>query len=169
MLVKAFQKFRFYDFSLNICEPESDPDIDSSRVWGLKFRTVPKNATSVGDENEYEVYKPHRYQLHNNYPNPFNSSTQITFSLQAETLVDMSIYNIKGQRIKTLLKQSIAQSGVHRLHRDASNDNGMVVSARVYLVRLTANNNILFNNKSPLYQIRTKIGNFLNRLKEGST
>ena len=44
LLVKALQKYGRYDFCLNICEPESNPDYDGNRVWGLKFRTAPSEA-----------------------------------------------------------------------------------------------------------------------------
>jgi len=41
LLVKSYQRFGRYDFSLNICEPETDPDLDGNRIWGLKFMTNP--------------------------------------------------------------------------------------------------------------------------------
>ena len=40
LLVKALQKYGRYDFCLNICEPESNPDYDGNRIWGLKFSTT---------------------------------------------------------------------------------------------------------------------------------
>ena len=43
LLVKSYQKFGRYDFSLNICEPESDPNFDGNRIWGLKFKTAASN------------------------------------------------------------------------------------------------------------------------------
>ena len=41
LLVKSYQKFNRYDFSLNICDPEDDPNFDGNRIWGLKFMTNP--------------------------------------------------------------------------------------------------------------------------------
>ena len=40
LLVKSYQRFGRYDFSLNICEPEDDPNFDGNRIWGLKFKTA---------------------------------------------------------------------------------------------------------------------------------
>jgi uncharacterized protein (DUF362 family) len=42
LLVKSYQRFGRYDFSLNICEPESDPNFDGNRIWALKFKTDSK-------------------------------------------------------------------------------------------------------------------------------
>ena len=42
LLVKSYQRFGRYDFSLNICEPESDPKFDGNRIWALKFKTDSK-------------------------------------------------------------------------------------------------------------------------------
>ena len=41
LLVKSYQKFNRYDFSVNICEPEDDPNFDGNRILGLKFMTNP--------------------------------------------------------------------------------------------------------------------------------
>ncbi len=49
VLVKAVQEFSDFQFALNICEPESDPDIDSDRVAGLAFRALPMSMTAVDD------------------------------------------------------------------------------------------------------------------------
>ena len=53
LLVKSIQNFGEYDFALNICEPDNDPDTDGNRVDGLKFYTQttnpPKISLSIGD------------------------------------------------------------------------------------------------------------------------
>jgi uncharacterized protein (DUF362 family) len=40
LLVKALQRSGYFHFSLNICEPETNPDFEGNRIWGLKFRTA---------------------------------------------------------------------------------------------------------------------------------
>ena len=51
LLVKALQKYGRFDFCLNICEPESNPNYDGNRVWGLKFRTAP---LETSQRNRYQ-------------------------------------------------------------------------------------------------------------------
>lgn len=146
LLVKALQKYGYFDFSLNICEPESNPDYDGNRVWGLKFRT--KSPTRVVDRPNKESQKLLKYDLSNCYPNPFNHSTQISFSLSDQALVDLSIFNIKGEIIKTIFKNNIL-SGVHRFFWDGTNDNGKIVATGVYFVSFKANN--YFETKKVLF------------------
>lgn len=54
LLVKALQKYGRYDFCLNICEPQSNPDYDGNRVWGLKFRTAPSE-TPVEEVSDHSA------------------------------------------------------------------------------------------------------------------
>lgn len=62
---------------------------------------------------------PTDFVLYPNYPNPFNPSTRIKFELQRTSNVELSIYNISGQRVRTLV-QSTLSSGVHELTFDAN-------------------------------------------------
>ena len=58
------------------------------------------------------------YEL-NNFPNPFNPTTTISFSILEESKVELSIYNIKGQKIKSLLSDQIS-AGEHSLVWDGT-------------------------------------------------
>ena len=78
---------------------------------------------------------PTEFALYENYPNPFNPSTQIRFDIPEMTNVTMTIYNMLGQRIKTFNMQS-APAGYHSLTWNATNDLGAPVSAGVYLYQL---------------------------------
>ena len=70
-----------------------------------------------------------------NYPNPFNPNTTIAFTLAKAGKVSLSIYNMKGQLVKTL-QQGNLESGDHRLNWNGLDDNGMEVSSGLYLYRL---------------------------------
>lgn len=74
-------------------------------------------------------------QLYSNYPNPFNPSTQISFSLPQEGLVRLSIYDLSGRLIDTLIDEE-TPAGYHELtfNADASLTSGM------YIYRLTTPN-----------------------------
>lgn len=76
--------------------------------------------------------------LYNNYPNPFNPSTTIEFSIPNESSVNLSIYNIKGQKVKTLIKNDM-EKGQHRIIWDGRDDGNRSVASGVYFIRLKAN------------------------------
>lgn len=77
-----------------------------------------------------------RFELHENYPNPFNPTTTIRFDLPASAKVNLEIYNLKGQRVRTLLTESLAK-GSHAIVWNGNDDNGRPVSSGVYLYRLS--------------------------------
>jgi len=73
-----------------------------------------------------------------NYPNPFNPTTTISFSIPVESEVDLSVYNIKGQKIKTL-NQNELNKGQHSIIWNGDDDSGNNVSSGVYLYKLNVN------------------------------
>ena len=78
---------------------------------------------------------PNEFALHENYPNPFNPTTQIRFDLPEMSNVTLTIYNMIGQKIKSFTMQS-APAGYHSLTWNATNDLGAPVAAGVYLYQL---------------------------------
>ena len=62
-----------------------------------------------------EVTVPAESRLDQNYPNPFNPSTKIDFSLPADSKVTLSVYNILGQKVQTLVNGDLP-SGEHGGH-----------------------------------------------------
>ena len=81
---------------------------------------------------------PKTFSISQNYPNPFNFSTTILFELPIYSNVKLEIYNILGQKIKTLLNDK-KEAGYHRLVWDGQSDNGFRVTSGIYLLRLIAN------------------------------
>jgi len=74
-----------------------------------------------------------------NHPNPFNPTTTISFSIPEESKIELSIYNIKGQKIKSLLSDQI-EAGEHTIVWNGTDDNNKPVSSGVYLYNLNVNN-----------------------------
>ena len=70
-----------------------------------------------------------------NHPNPFNPSTTIEFSIQNDSNVELSIFNIKGQIIKTLAKTEFIK-GSHSVIWNGTDDNNKPVSSGVYFYKL---------------------------------
>ena len=78
---------------------------------------------------------PTEFALHENYPNPFNPSTTLRFDLPELSDVNVIIYNMIGQKVKTYNMQNIS-AGHHSIKWNATNDLGDPVSAGVYLYQL---------------------------------
>ncbi len=70
-----------------------------------------------------------------NYPNPFNPTTTVQFSLAKESEVELKVYNVKGQLVKTLQKD-ILPSGRHFLEWNGEDNRSRSVSSGVYLMNL---------------------------------
>ena len=84
-------------------------------------------ATSVKTSN-----LPFQFYLYNNYPNPFNPSTEISFSLQESEKVTLKVYNVLGQEVALLVNQEMT-AGQHSVKFDG---NGL--SSGVYIYKLNA-------------------------------
>ena len=96
------------------------------------------NLTTPETTNENDLTDPCvKTELIGNYPNPFNPSTIIHFSLSAKVNLRIDIYNIKGQKIKTLV-DDIYPAGSHSIVWNGTDDGGYSVSSGVYLYKMTA-------------------------------
>ena len=78
---------------------------------------------------------PEDFVLNQNYPNPFNSGTTIEFYLPQNSEIKIEIYNLLGQRVRTLW-QGRQSMGQHQLRWDGKDDAGLAVSSGVYIYRL---------------------------------
>jgi hypothetical protein len=80
------------------------------------------------------------YGLEQNYPNPFNPSTSISFSLEEYSEVELTIYNMNGQKIKDL---EVVRTGLNGTALwDGTDENSKPVSSGVYLYKLTTDNKV---------------------------
>ncbi|MCL1827517.1 MAG: T9SS type A sorting domain-containing protein [Candidatus Cloacimonetes bacterium] len=69
------------------------------------------------------------------YPNPFNPSTTIKYSLKTAGSVSLDIYNIKGQKVKTLVEE-FQNAGLHNVSWNGSDNSGKPISSGVYFYQL---------------------------------
>lgn len=94
------------------------------------------------DSGIYVSSDKNQIQINNNkllnFPNPFNPSTTIEFSIQNDSKVDLSIYNIKGQKIKTLVRNNIS-NGDHSIIWYGDNESGKFISSGIYFYKLKVN------------------------------
>ena len=92
---------------------------------------------SVDPEDQTNL--PTTASLMQNYPNPFNPSTVISYELSAEAQVNLSVFNVLGQHVRTLVDEVIP-AGEHRVTWDGRDSNGAEVSSGVYFYKLSADN-----------------------------
>jgi len=92
-------------------------------------------------ENNQNPDAPHIivYGLQQNYPNPFNPTTEIRFALKESAKTYLSIYNIKGEKVKTILNgQYIKKDQIYKTLWDGTDDYGKSVSSGVYMYKIIA-------------------------------
>ncbi|MCW8805899.1 MAG: C25 family cysteine peptidase, partial [Ignavibacteriaceae bacterium] len=99
---------------------------------------------------------PKEYALLGNYPNPFNPSTNISYSLPYISSVELVIYDIMGREIKTFYNAS-QPSGYQTITWDGKNENGNSVASGIYLYRISIKsleNNEVFVKSSKLMMLK---------------
>ncbi len=79
------------------------------------------------------------FQILRNYPNPFNLSTAIEYSVPSHGIVTLEIFNVTGQKMRTLFSGEL-QSGVYRMVWEGRNENGTPAPSGIYFARLTRGN-----------------------------
>ena len=117
------------DYSLAGNSPCLGAGTDGSNIGALGI-----GCTSTGFNDDPEL--PFTYELNQNYPNPFNPGTTIEFSLETKTNVEISIFNILGQKVITLINKEMP-AGAHEVYWDGIDRNGQQVSSGLYFYRIT--------------------------------
>jgi len=123
-------EFRAYPEALN-CQNQPEYCIDGDT---LTFE-VPIVVQVVSAESEHFI--PGVFALHQNYPNPFNPVTTIRYDLLEDALVNITIYDMLGREVKTIINQT-QDAGYKSVIWNATNDYGKPVSAGIYLYHIQA-------------------------------
>jgi hypothetical protein len=79
---------------------------------------------------------PENFQLYDNYPNPFNPTTTLSYDLPRATHVKLEILNILGQKVSGLVDQ-VQDAGRYRIEWNGTDDNGNGVASGIYFYKLT--------------------------------
>ncbi|MGB5288022.1 MAG: FlgD immunoglobulin-like domain containing protein, partial [Ignavibacteriaceae bacterium] len=89
-------------------------------------------------ETEFEEFTiPESFALKQNFPNPFNPTTNIEFSLPVAADIQLVVYNILGQQVASLINEQ-RSAGNHSVLWNANDSNGMKLSSGIYLYKLKA-------------------------------
>ncbi|MCF7911210.1 MAG: tandem-95 repeat protein [Candidatus Cloacimonetes bacterium] len=86
------------------------------------------------EEEEHEIVPVNA--LNQNYPNPFNPETTICFELAAQDYVTLNIFNLRGEKIKALVREP-REAGSYSVVWDGTNDNGNQVASGIYFYSIS--------------------------------
>ncbi len=107
------------------------PEVNKNQLLAMRLNPIDFVANS---NNEVPVTN---FTLSQNYPNPFNPETTISFSIPIDGKVELAIYNIKGQKVKTLINENKLQ-GRHTVVWNGRNETGKMAASGIYFYKLTS-------------------------------
>ncbi len=128
-----------------------DIDVDHSSTYYYWLESVSLNGSSniygpvcvtISEEKDKET--PQEFTnlgIKGIYPNPFNPETNIDYSVKEDTPVVISVFNLKGQKVKTLVDKTVF-AGDHKIIWQGDSDSGSSVSSGVYFVKMITGNHI---------------------------
>ena len=93
-------------------------------------------ATSIEEETGF---LPETFSLYQNYPNPFNPSTTISFDLPSKSSVTLSIFNITGRKVATIVERQLP-SGHHKFEWNGLDYSGHETASGIYFYKLESEN-----------------------------
>jgi hypothetical protein len=133
-------------YTLHMFDTTQTPDIF---VIDSTWKEVNVNATnlrmlewtgSTFAPLDLKVVTPDQYVLEQNYPNPFNPSTMIRFSLPVQNTISLTVYDMLGREVKTLIANEQAARGAYEVEWDGTNDAGTSVASGSYVYTLKFGN-----------------------------
>ena len=108
-------------------------EFDTSEINEITFGNV-----SVEEMVEFISQIPIKFLK--NYPNPFNPTTKIAFEIGESGKTKVEVFNVKGQKIKTLLNEKM-EIGKHSVMWNGNDSNNKRVSSGMYFYKVTVNGN----------------------------
>ena len=121
----------------------SDPDFQDATNYQFDYSSPCVDASSTGswigyhqDVTRPALAAPSPFALDQNSPNPFNPSTTIRFSVPSEGMVNLCVYSVTGQLVRTLVNAEVS-SGQHEVAWNGTDMNNRAVASGVYLYRIT--------------------------------
>jgi len=99
------------------------------------LKTDANGLTSVEEKRPISI--PDNFHLTQNFPNPFNSSTTVVYSIPKATNVELSIYDIRGRLVRNLARGEVT-AGTYSVRWDGKDNSGKEVGSGIYLYRLKA-------------------------------
>jgi len=112
--------------------------LTSSGFSDIFFAKFSGNMTGIAEPSNATPI-PEAFSLEQNYPNPFNPTTTISFDLSRADYVDLIIYNVRGQVVRTLFAGDL-EAGTYQFRWDSKGDNGNQITSGIYFYKLRGEN-----------------------------
>ena len=135
-LVGAKTRVRFYELQNQSWKP-----VQSELKAGRIVATSSGGTLALFESAGFDPL-PVTFELMPNYPNPFNPETTIEYSVPNESKITIAVYNILGQKVRTLIDE-VRPAGLHRIVWNGKNDRDQSVATGVYLYRLESASTVL--------------------------
>jgi hypothetical protein len=132
-----FQNVNEEDFHLGSGSPAIDAGVDVGIPYNGTAPDLGAFESDFSNMNNPTGSKPNQFNLHQNYPNPFNNLTKIYYSLSFPVEVDLSLFDISGQHVRTLVHEK-QYSGLKSVTWNGKDENNHSVSSGVYFCQLQA-------------------------------
>lgn len=127
----GFMFFDDFTWGAQAVSPPAHSQKDGGNVMFMELQ-INFSTTSNANETAPAVVN----MLNQNYPNPFNPQTTVTFDMPAAADAKLEVYNVRGQKVKTL-HNGFAHNGRNSVVWNGDDDNGNSVSSGVYFYRLS--------------------------------
>ncbi|NOZ07394.1 MAG: T9SS type A sorting domain-containing protein [FCB group bacterium] len=124
--------------SWNINDVEGYVDLDVTNFAGIGGGALSYEVGSPFLDND-EI-TPVTYSLSNNFPNPFNPVTTITYSVENAGPVQITIYNLLGKEVKTLVSEYQMPGNNYSVVWNGTNDAGSAVASGIYYYKMVSGN-----------------------------
>ena len=125
--------------------------VDITMKSGIETHKLSFEVSTLSNSNEKENQFAYDYWLYNNYPNPFNPTTNIEYSISKNQFVKINIFDITGKNIKTLVNENKTPGNYH-VKWNGTNFNGNIQPTGVYYYQLE-----MVNNQSIINSISKKM------------
>jgi hypothetical protein len=125
-----------------VIDPETETRVAPGKQFSLKKGETRRLNVIIGTERHARkasdvALEKYETALWDNSPNPFDENTTLEYTLSEEQSVTMQVYDVLGQRVKTLVDDT-KQASLHRMTWDGTNRYGNRVSSGLYFVRMEA-------------------------------
>ncbi len=126
-----------YGVSGEVLDGKNQTEIFSAAGGYEITSAIIANETSQSMEvNIAEAVLPETFELNQNFPNPFNPSTDISFSIGSDDFINLNIYDIQGRLIRSLIDNGFTPAGTYSFTWNGLNQYGTHVPSGMYLYKL---------------------------------
>jgi len=124
-----------YEVDHNVKDGKFKQYRPSTKTSGIGANAAIAKLQKIYDAMYPAQNKPSEYNLKQNFPNPFNPETNISYSLAKETTVKLTIYNMLGQQVATLVN-GVQKAGLNTVYWNGRDSRGVIAGSGLYIYKL---------------------------------